>query len=326
MRRLFLLISLLVIQNIFLLNAQTDVPEYREIWRLPSGCMPFGYPFLAEFDFDSSGDYLAAMSEIDGTCILTIWNMITGDADRRVAISEISPDGYLITMDWSSDDRLIALGRYQRAVWIYDAITGDMVYEVGTDPYPTIDWHPTENLLTIWNGYFNADTGETTQFDGLNYSFGFGGYWSPDGEMVARPAIYDIDNYLPVVSSDGELIDVYNGGQGVSWSPDSTRLASTSQIRDISTGMPITIIPAMDGIIRWHPAGNLVLSTEGNFIHFWDAETGANIYSIEADECDNVDGLEISPDGRFIAAHCVAIDQSLPIPRQEHIVVWERVN
>lgn len=320
MRRFFLLILLLLIQNISLLDAQTDVPEYREIWRLPSGCTIYGRSFNVEFDFDSSGDFLAAM---DTSCAVNIWNISSGEVDRS-----FQPDGDEIvgvqSVKWSADDRYIAVGQYRNPITIYDSQTGERVYVL--DSYSSIfDWHPFENLLSVRNGVFDADKGEFIRLDDPDSIWDFGGYWSPDGTMVAMPAGYEYI-YMPLFTNSGELIDVYTGGESdVAWSPDSTRLASASQIRDVATGMPVMIMPQMGGIIRWHPQGGWIISVAGNLIDLWDVDTGERINLLEVDDCDYLNGLEISPTGRYIAANCVFEDQSLAPPYQQRIVIWEVV-
>lgn len=317
MRRLIFVFMLLLIQDVGVVDAQSEVPEYREIWRLPSGCTIYR-PFRIEYDFDSSGDYLAAM---DTGCIINIWNISTGEVDRSFQSvgDEISS---IQSVKWSVDDRYIAVGQSRNPISIYDAQTGENVYVL--ESYGSmIDWHPFENLLSVRNGVFDADTGELTRFDDSDLIWDFGGYWSPDGTMVASPAGREYI-YMPLFTNSGELIDVYSGAESdVAWSPDSTRLASASQIRNVATGMPVTIMPLMGGIIRWHPQGDWIINAVGTFVDLWDVDTGERINLLEAQGCDYLNGLEISPTGRYIAANCVVFDQNRVQPPQNSIIVWE---
>ena len=333
MRRLFLVFILLLIQYVAVIDAHSDVPEYRELWRLPSGCVESAFSVTVEFDFDSTGEYLAAMTSVEDDCVIAIWNIQSGQIERSFLVEGDADTLQIHVVEWSFDDRYIAVGQNFDPLLIYDSIIGELSYVVDEGSYPTIDWNPTQNLLTLWNGVFSVELGYKTPLEDSDVSWTsgdyyapltFAGYWSPDGTMVALPALYE-QSYMPIFTSSGELLDVYRGYGEIAWSPDSTRLAISSQIREVSTGRATTIMPLMRGIIRWHPHADWVLSTEDNFIYFWDVTTGEQITLIEVESCNSINGLEISPTGRYIAAHCYFSDQSMQIPRQERIIILESV-
>jgi len=80
----------------------------------------------------------------------------------------------------------------------------------------------------------------------------------------------------------------------VTWSPDSKQLATASRdsrirIWDVMTGQVLQSLPkdrqspGSNSInsVAWSPAGNLLLSSDGNALRFWDLETGEEVRALE---------------------------------------------
>jgi WD40 repeat protein len=150
----------------------------------------------------------------------------------------------------------------------------------------------------------DANTGEILVDLGYNWNFPAAAYWSPDGTMIATPGGVD-GPYLNIWSHEGERLDTYWAGNSAAWSPHSSHLATTGQVRDVTTGLPTLIIPNMEYLITWHPDGEWLTSAndEGK-IFLWDAETGDLVTTWSFDDC-IINGFTWSSDGQRFALNCI---------------------
>ena len=244
---------------------------------------------------------------------VTIWDsesdaeihlMIPGDENRGV-----------FSIEWGPGDTVIAASGFSGVYFwniesasLMSFATFDGIYEIG---YPQIHWRPDgvdimsgsiANGIAVWNYY----TGILVDFI-WNASGNSPARWSPDGKMIAAgdgPAT--VWKVLPDDPTDawaeigGERIHklVYEPGrlQGLSWHPDSTKLAFV--FLHAESGYP----PERD------------FSRDGALI--WDISTGATklipgVFLIDVHHTDKA--IEWSPDGSKLAA----------MSSDGRIVIWE---
>lgn len=110
--------------------------------------------------------------------------------------------------------------------------------------------------------------------------------------------------HLNIWSIEGERLDTYWAGTSAAWSPNSSRLASRGQVRDMTTGLPLVIIPEMYDQITWHPNGVWLASVADDQVFLWDAETGAAITTWPFEGC-SINGFSWSANGSRFALGCI---------------------
>jgi dipeptidyl aminopeptidase/acylaminoacyl peptidase len=167
---------------------------------------------------------------------------------------------------------------------------------------------------------FDSQRGELVLELGSNWGIPYEAHWSPDGTMIATSSDWE-GNYLNIWSVEGERLDTFWAGSSAAWSPDSTRIASTGQIRDIRTGLPVTIIKGMDNEIAWHPNGNWIASTgDAGQIFLWDTGTGEQVTMWQYEDC-LIYGFAWSRDGERFAVSCIRYE----LDYRNELIIRERV-
>jgi WD40 repeat protein len=214
---------------------------------------------------------------------------------------------------------MLAIGSidsWQTQVW-------DIASGFAQGPYEgySVAWSPdSTRFVTEFRYVYDAGSGELLFHLDSPYYEGCQTYWSPDGSMIAITSCHD-DDYLTIWSvEDTALLDTYWGGYSAAWSPDSTRIASDGQVREIATGLPVTIIPQMMGDIAWHPNGEWIASTGEYQVYIWDAVTGELLISWGFPDC-SPGGFAWSSDGNRFAVNC---QQTEPETKSD-LIIWERV-
>ena len=109
-----------------------------------------------------------------------------------------------------------------------------------------------------------------------------------------------------------KIIETPEGGVGVAFSPDGTRIASgggndTVQVRDAATGQPIgePMTGHTDAVfsVAFSPDGTRIVSgSADNTVRLWDAATGQPIGQPLTGHTDGVSSVAFSPDGTRIVS------------------------
>ena len=221
-----------------------------------------------------------------------VLNLQTGE-ERRILLPDAMAGRSDIAGQWSPDGRLLTLQQAHIPYYpVYDAETLDLLY-----------------------------LGKRRDCDHL-----FPGTFSPDGAYLAQTcALSEITSVRIVESLTGEIVQELQGHTnwtfGASWSPDGSRLATTSadltvRVWDVATGETLTVFSghtAGPTWPEWSPDGSRVVSAEGTGnVLVWDAETGGEVNRYNLGGV--VDKIAWSPDGsRLLASGMFAAPDIRPV-------------
>lgn len=294
-----------------------SAPRYRPLIQIERGYVMAHLAFPEKHSFSPDGTRIAAAAT---ETTVNIWDIQTGQVMQTFAYEGLSAP---LSVSWSPDGTLIATGAKANELRVWDTASGDLQYAFGLDSAFSVAWSPdSTRFVTEYRNVYDSRSGVLLFHDNSPYFEGCQAYWSPDGAMIATTTCYEGD-YLTIWSvEDGTLIDTYWGGRAASWSPDSTRIASTGQVREIATGLPVTIIPAMGGDIAWHPTEEWIASTgDGHQVSLWDAKTGELLTAWVHAGCE-ITAFAWSSDGNRFAANCLQYE-----PRfRNDLIIWELVS
>jgi WD40 repeat protein len=293
-------------------QAQTAVPEYRELVRFERDTVTILSNLTEHFAFSPDSEYIAAASSSGS---VDIWRIDTGEVAHSLGIASTS-------VSWSPDGSLIAIGNdYDYNLTVWDTTAETIRYQIAEYSGRHITWSPdSAQFATDAMQVFDAQTGEVVLQLGANWSVPYHAYWSPDGARILTTTEWEGD-YAHLWSLDGERLDTYWAGKSASWSPDSTRIATFGQVREISTGLPVVIIPNMQWEIAWHPDGEWIASVDDEgAIFLWDADSGEMITEWTAEGC-HIKGFAWSPNGERFAIDCIIADPEY----SNDLIIWERV-
>ena len=276
----------------------TDAPQFHQLRVIERPYFYYPPVFTEGFSFNSDGTRLAAAAS---ESTVNIWDVTTGDVVR--SLPDVSA-----SVEWSPDDAWIATAMTE-GIRIWNAETGIVAYDVPQGDYlssGSVGWSPdSRHFLTNDGTVHDARTGQSVlrlvgAWTDIHHM-----YWSPDGTKIVMASDGRETDFVYLWSSDGQLLDTYWGGITVSWSPDSKYLASDGQVRDVSTGLPITIIPHMGHMIAWHPREAWIASSAvlGDAVDLWDATSGELLTSWTIPGC-FIQGLTWSPKGDRFAVSC----------------------
>ncbi len=135
-------------------------------------------------------------------------------------------------------------------------------------------------------------------------------YWSPDGE---RLALAGWDGHVRVLSApDGTVIQTLAGHseqvQSVAWSPDGSRIASSSmqsvKVWRVSDGTLLTnlfVPPGWVDNLLYSPDGKLLAGLDANgTIQVWQASDGNKLTEFSFAAYGNPYEIEMAPDSSFV--------------------------
>lgn len=294
MRKWIMLGVLLVVMS--LPAKADDIPQYQVIRNIERNDVTIPGNLSEYFAFNPSGLQIAAAGS---ETTINIWDIETGEVIHTFDFASTA-------VSWSPDGRFIATGsNYDSVMSVWNVEIGTLKYELDRYSGRHSFWSPDGNrFATDGMRIFDAETGDLLVELSSNWSIPYAVYWSPNGTMIATPGGWE-GLYLNIWSIEGERLDTYWAGISAAWSPDSTRLATTGQVRDVESGLPVTIIPDMEYQITWHPDGKWLTSTDDNEqVLLWDAETGELVTVWNFEGC-SIRGFVWSNDGRRFALNCL---------------------
>jgi WD40 repeat protein len=315
----------LVIPTLFLVGrglpgpqSVPTTPNYRPLYVIERE--PFVVQFQPEyFAFSPDGSLIAATAT---ETTVNVWDIDTG---KVIYEWEHERDWTAVSVSWSPDGTLISTGG-NGVLRMWDATTGLLRYaigETGNEYSGTyVGWSPdSTRFVTNLTDIRDAQTGELLLDVNFNWAPVDEAHWSPDGTLIASATGWEgIETHVWTVY--GEHVNVFWTNHSISWSPDSMRVASFGQVRNVYTGNPVTIIPDMYGEIRWHPTEEWIASAYGDMVYLWDARNGEQLAAWKMLDC-NIRGLAWSANGDRFAVSCLG-DMFQRDFRNE-LIIWDRV-
>jgi WD40 repeat protein len=302
------------------ISAQTGehIPEYGEILRIERPTAPLWTLSIEHFAFSPDGSQIAAMASEK---TVNIWNVRTGEVVR------ILKHGPVLGVFWSPDGRYLATTepRSDPSLRMWDVQSGRLLYEIATGSH--LSWSPDgSQFATSDLRIFDTATGERQVEFSRTWQAAEYVYWNRNGWLIATTTAWERDD-MHLWTRSGIRLDTYWGGPTASWNPDGTLIASGFQVRDITTGLPVVVIPEMNGVIAWHPQGTWIASTfnsrtySRDTISLWNVANGNLVVSWQFEGC-LLGGFMWSADGERFGASCM---QEEPTKRND-LMIWERVS
>ncbi len=243
---------------------------------------------------------------------IEIWD---GDKGSLLTILEQQDNDRIDRVSWSPDGRLATLS-LDNTINIWDGKTGELlnILEGHSEKMDSVSWSfdgsrlatLSRNQIKIWDGDKGAllttfEQQDSGRIDRVS--------WSPDNTRLAIVryrilTIWNVDSHTLLATVKG-----YTMGAGVSWSSDSSKLATAgsskiARIWDGNTGALLTTLEGhSDRImhVSWRPNSD-ILATGGydRTAKIWDGETGRLITTLEG-HLDCVSRVVWSPGGNKLA-------------------------
>ena len=254
-----------------------DLVDRREVSRFPQDSLVY------DISFNSTGTQLAVLP-VDGSAIV----LLNSDSGEEIQRFHLNPAGTAIrtSLSWSSDDQLLAAGRNDGAIEIWNTSA--------------------QTLTSILAGHSLAIT---------HCSFSPRGHLLRTTSWDASSKIWDAAMGRELVSTERHLIDFTSDGRLAYTAGDKLKaglcsLAHQDHIQvlhDPAKGNSQT--QTNENGIRWatfNPDESLLAIHGATFIDFWDVSTRRKLHRLSVDSCNRVlfhpDGsflLTVLPDGLF---------------------------
>ena len=198
---------------------------------------------------------LVAIGADEGSIV--IWDVAANKQSKKFTVEA----GGINSTSWSPDGSRLVTGGQQIILW--DVATGEILDRLASDPPGTVDWaaewSPAQDMIIIYTITFIETSSPTI--------------WLWDLE---EGTISELNNHL----------SQYDGAPCVSWSPDGTKLASSSHdgyifLWEVGSDSPIKTFTLTDVVgtgrycVAWSSDGSKLGVTAETSIVIMDAETGA---------------------------------------------------
>ena len=215
-----------------------------------------------------------------------------GQGDNQIPQATVTAaPKFIWTLDWSPDDKYIAIAGDDSIVRLYDG-NNYSLRKTFKMPGATkcIMWHPQQKLLAVgtMNGVevLNTETGNTVSITSAGAR---SLTWNKDGSLLATAH----GEFVHIWTADGKLVkslkkEHINTLMGITWDATKNLIVTGSdeiRIWDASTGTQLKVIrhrPEQLGVltVQWHPSGQLFASGDyghhregkGSILQLWNAD------------------------------------------------------
>ncbi|MEL6526860.1 MAG: hypothetical protein AAFQ07_14245, partial [Chloroflexota bacterium] len=190
-----------------------------------------------QIDFASDGQLIAAGNELTAN----LYDVMTGEV-----VESYTHENTVQHISLSADSRYLASSGFNENIIIRDRLSGEIILTTPSFGSSPMVWHPTENRIFI-------GAGVVLDIDDLDnplllstWGFVYDAEWSPDGRFIATANGWDNDYGSIFDATTGERIFTFWTNSNLAWASDSNRLASHTQIRDITADETVLFIPELD--------------------------------------------------------------------------------
>ncbi|MEL7433766.1 MAG: hypothetical protein AAFN11_07450 [Chloroflexota bacterium] len=236
-----------------------------------------------QIDFSTDGQLVAAGNEQN----VNLYHVMTGEV-----VESYTHESTVQHVSLSAGSRYLASSGFNENIIIRDRLSGEIILTTQSSASSPMVWHPTENRIFI-------GAGVVLDIDDLDnplllstWGFVYDAEWSPDGRFVATANGWDNDYGSIFDATTGERIFTFWTNSNLAWASDSNRIASQTQIRDITADETVLFIPELDGHIAWHPTQPWLTGTSEGVLSIWDSDSGDLLTEYQTD-CDAIRGIDI---------------------------------
>ena len=273
-----------------LLETGVDQPRVLEIWQWGNGRRVIRQTGVDAFRiaFSHNGEWLASA----GKSPVRLWDTVSGKEHNR-----IHHEGFVLSLDFSADDRYLALGLEDRSALIWDLVENRRVARL-QHPHAVdfITFSPDGKFVVTTSYARDSEPSDNTAY-----------VWEVmSGRLVARLVHGDQVNALSF-SRDGDYVATGSkDGNARLWRiPDGRELEKLKYDREVTH-------LALSGDGRYLATNTSWLSGEQD-INVWSTSSGRQTMTVR--HGDMVQHIAFTPDSKFFVSHnrsSVRISRVLP--------------